>query len=360
MENHAQTVPSGGVKATAGLLHALGLGLVLLWSSVGMVSAAELPTYTVTAGGQPRALAYDGVVEAVRQATLSAQVAGTVLAVDVKAGDRVKAGQALLRIDARSADQAATASEAQVQAARAQLDVASREFKRQQQLFEKNYISHAALEQAEAAFKATKAQVDAQLAQSAMAQTNRAYFVVKAPFDGLVSSVSAMQGDMAMPGKPLLVVYDPSAMRVTAAVPQSAVAVSLNASAVKLDQPSLAISAAPVAAVQVLPAVDADSHTVQVRVPLAGEGAKALPGSFARLWVSGATGSAGKTSLMVPSSAVVRRAELTAVYVLNPQGRPLLRQVRLGQAQGAQVEVLSGLSAGDRVVTRPELAARVQ
>ncbi|MBV8471240.1 MAG: efflux RND transporter periplasmic adaptor subunit [Burkholderiaceae bacterium] len=342
------------------LLRSLGLAAVVLGMSAGQVSAADLAVYTVTTTAQDRALAYDGVVEAVRQATLSAQVAGTVLAVDVKAGDRVKAGQTLVRIDARSADQAATASEAQVQAARAQLDVAGRELKRQQQLFEKNYISHAAMEQAEATFKATKAQVDAQLAQSAMAQTHRAYFVVKAPFDGWVSGVPVMQGDMAMPGKPLLVVYDPSAMRVTAAVPQSAVAASLKAALVRLDLPSVALNAVPVPAVQVLPAVDADSHTVQVRVPLAGEAAKALPGSFARLWVSGASTPDGKSGLMVPVGAVVRRAELTAVYVLGPRGRPLLRQVRLGQVQGSQVEVLSGLSAGDRVVTTPELAARAR
>ncbi|MEY8876469.1 MAG: efflux RND transporter periplasmic adaptor subunit, partial [Leptothrix sp. (in: b-proteobacteria)] len=62
----------------------------------------------------------------------------------------------------------------------------------------------------------------------------------------------------------------------------------------------------------------------------------------------------------VPLSAVVRRAELTAVYVLDAQGQPLLRQVRLGHVDGSQVEVLAGLVAGERVATDPQAAARVR
>ncbi|KWT97029.1 efflux transporter, RND family, MFP subunit [Variovorax sp. WDL1] len=65
-------------------------------------------------------------------------------------------------------------------------------------------------------------------------------------------------------------------------------------------------------------------------------------------------------SLSVPLSAIVRRAELTGLYVLNPEGRPLLRQVRLGRVDGDKVEVLSGLMPGERVATDPQAAARVR
>ena len=98
---------------------------------------------------------------------MAAQVSGAVVAIDVKAGDVVKAGQVLARIDARAAEQNVAVSDAQVLSARATLEVAVKEFDRQKLLFEKNYTSRAALERAEAQFKATQAQVAAQLAQAA-------------------------------------------------------------------------------------------------------------------------------------------------------------------------------------------------
>jgi RND family efflux transporter MFP subunit len=163
-------------------------------------------------------------VEAVRQTVVAAQVSGAVVAVEVKAGDVVKAGQVLARIDARAAEQNVAASDAQVQSARATLEVAIKEFDRQKLLFEKNYTSRAALERAEAQFKATQAQVSAQLAQAGAARAQSGFFVVKAPYNGVISEVPIMLGDMAMPGRALLTIYDPAAIRVTAAVPQTDIA----------------------------------------------------------------------------------------------------------------------------------------
>jgi multidrug efflux system membrane fusion protein len=82
---------------------------------------------------------------------------------------------------------------------------------------------------------------------------------------------------------------------------------------------------------------------------------------FARLWLPTAgdtrTAAAG---VSVPLQAIVRRAEMTGLYVLDANGRPLLRQVRLGRTEGDQVEVLSGLAPGERVTTDPQAAARVR
>jgi hypothetical protein len=117
---------------------------------------------------------------------------------------------------------------------------------------------------------------------------------------------------------------------------------------------------------QVLPALDPATHTVQVRLDLPA-GTAAAPGMFARVWLPGATGTGTGTGngadaarLSVPARAVVRRAELTGVYVVAPDGRPLLRQVRLGPANGDQVEVLSGLAVGERVALDPQAAARAR
>ena len=342
----------------------LGITLAALGAAWLPAAAATLATVEARAGSASNATAFDGVVEAVRQTVVAAQVPGAVVLLAVKVGDTVAAGQVLLRLDARAADQTAAAGDAQVQAARAALDVAAKTFARQRQLFQQNYISQAALEQAEAQFKATQAQVDAQLAQAGAARTQTGFYVVRAPFAGMVSDVPVQLGDMAMPGRPLVTVYDPAALRVTAAVPQT-VAQRLAAGALpRIEFPGLPAAQQWVQPrqAQVLPTVDAATHTVQMRADLPAGLAALSPGMYARLWLpvaAGGTSAAGApAALSVPLATVVRRAELTGVYVLDAAGQPLLRQVRLGRTEGSTVEVLSGLMPGERVVTDPQAAAR--
>jgi multidrug efflux system membrane fusion protein len=320
---------------------------------------ASVPARSATGGASA---SYDGVVEAVRQTVIAAQVSGAVVQLDVKAGDRVRSGQLLLRIDARAAEQARAASDAQVRAARAAQEVASKEYERQQQLHAERFISAAALDRARAEYQAALAQAQAQAAQAGAARTQSGFYVVHAPYAGVVSEVAVTLGDMALPGRALLTLYDPTALRVTAAVPQS-VAQGLGAGvsgAVRAELPALpaAMRMQPPRRVEVLPAADAATHTQTVRTELAPGLADVLPGQFARLWLPGDAGLRG--GVWVPASAVVRRAEMTGLYVLDTQGRPLLRQVRLGRTQGGEVEVLAGVSAGERVATDPQAAARAK
>jgi membrane fusion protein, multidrug efflux system len=331
-------------------------------------AAAALATAPVQAAGGPALQGFDAVVEAVRSSVVAPQVAGAIVALEVQPGDRVKAGQVLARIDARSAEHGASASDAQVRSAQAQLDVAAQDFQRQRQLHERQYISPAALERAEAQFKATQAQVAAQLAQARAARTQSSLHVLRAPFAGVVAAVPVALGDMALPGKPLLSLYEPGALRVSAALPQSLLGAPLDG--LKIEFPSLPepqrwFAPAP-AALQLLPTLDAATHTRELRVVLPADARALAPGLFARVWLpvadAGAGTGAGATPaprVFVPASAVVRRAELTAVYVVDAKGLPQLRQVRLGRARGSDVEVLSGLSAGQRVALDPQAAARV-
>jgi hypothetical protein len=181
---------------------------------------------------------------------------------------------------------------------------------------------------------------------------------------------------MAMPGRPLLTLYDPTALRVTAALPESAA--PRESKQVGLEIPgsgsvSGSVSGSPVlrnpASMQVLPAVDPATHTVTVRFDLAddrsGSGhAPLAPGMFARVWLTGdARADATHSEIgraRVPFSSVVRRAELSGIYVVDAQGKPRLRQVRLGRLDHANVEVLSGLNPGDRIALDPQAAARVR
>jgi len=95
---------------------------------------------------------------------------------------------------------------------------------------------------------------------------------------------------------------------------------------------------------------------VQMRADLPPSLEGIAPGQFARLWLPLPADRAA--SPWVPAQAIVRRAELTALYVLADDGRPLLRQVRIGRSDGDRVEVLTGLAVGERVATEPQLAAR--
>ena len=336
----------------------LALGAPARAASPNLLAAPAQVSTAANASG------FDGVVEAVRQTVIAAQVAGAVVQLDVKVGDRVSAGQVLLRIDARAADQNAAASDAQVQAARAALELATKDFERQKQLFQKNYISQAALERAESEFRSTQAQVNAQRAQSGAARTQSGFYVVRAPFAGVVAELPVSLGDMAMPGRPLLTLYDPSALRVSAAVPQTVSARMGASPALRIELPGLPAAQQWIvpARLQLLPTIDAATHTVQLRADLPAGTTGVAPGMFARMWlpVAGAAATTGTAALSVPQASIVRRAEMIGLYVLDPNGKPVLRQVRLGRAEGDQVEVLAGLMPGERVVADPQAAARVR
>ncbi|MEZ0277427.1 MAG: efflux RND transporter periplasmic adaptor subunit, partial [Roseimicrobium sp.] len=203
-------------------------------------ASPALASAAVAVQSGPGSTPYEGVVEALRQTVVAAQVPGAVTALQVRAGDKVQAGQVLMRIDARAADQTAAAGAAQARAARAALEVANRDFERQQQLFSQGYISQAALDRADALFKTAQAEASAQLANAGAARTQSDLYVVKAPYGGVVASVAVVLGDMAMPGRPLLTLYDPAALRVTVAIPQAAAAGAGDTLASRVEIPGAA------------------------------------------------------------------------------------------------------------------------
>lgn len=333
---------------------------ILALPPAAMAAPPALASAAVQSDGAAGAASFDGIVEAIRQTVIASQVQGAVTALEVKAGDTVKAGQVLARIDARTASQNSAASRAQVQAARTALEVATREYQRQKQLLEKEYISQAAYDRSEAQFRANSAALNAQIAQASAADIQSGHFTVKAPYAGVVADVPIALGDMAMPGRPLLTMYDPAALRVTATVPQSALARLAPAASAKVELPALPAGRQWLdrPQVQVLPLFDAGSHSGQVRVDLPPGLAGVTPGMFARVWMQTPGAPGGR--LYVPAAAVVRRAEVAGLYVIDASGRPLLRQVRLGRAREAMVEVLSGVSPGERVALDAQAAARAR
>lgn len=334
--------------------------LLLLASLVRAETGTTLATLPARVSGATGIVSADGVVEAVRQTVLAAQVAGAIVELRVKPGDTVKAGQVLARIDARAADQSANASQAQVQAARASLDVASRDLNRQKLLLQKGFISQAAFDQAEAVYKASAAQVNSQIAQSGAALTQSDFFTLRAPYNGIIADVPVVQGDMAMPGRAIVTMYDPAQLRVTATLAQGANISAWSAigpQTIKIELPGMVETWIVPVRLTLLPTADPGTHTLQLRLDLPA-GTNVNPGVFARVWLP-MRGSATTNRVFVPAKAIVRRAEMTGVYVVGTNGKPVLRQVRLGSVTGDSIEVLTGITAGEVVATDPQAAAKV-
>lgn len=331
---------------------------MLLAAAMPTLAAQSIPTAAAERSDGGNTYIADGYVEAIRQSALASQVPGRVTALSVKAGDAVKGGQVLLRIDQRAAAQQVAASEAQVAAAQAQMDAARKEYERSQRLYQKQYISQAAMDQAEAQFKATQAQARAMLAQAGVASTQTSFHVVSAPYSGIVSDVTTEFGDMAVPGKPLLTVYDPGELRVVANLPERYVTALKSSGSVRIELPGApeGLRWQPARSVTVMPTRDPASHTVQVRLALPAN-VRLAPGAYARAHFP-LSAAAEDAAITVPAQAVVHRAELRAVYVADASGRFHLRQVRLGKTSAERVVVLAGLREGERVALDPIAAAK--
>lgn len=299
--------------------------------------------------------AADAVIEAVRQATVSAQISGTVTQFLVDAGDRVKRGQLLVRIDTRETDAQVATQRANVAQADAALVQARLNFDRTQSLVKQNFLSRSALDKAEADLKSAQAALDAARAGSTQAMTSRSFAEVRSPIDGVVTRRLMELGELAAPGKPILDVHDPTALRAVGSVPQFALSRVEHVERASVLLPTLNQTIAATH-VTVLPTADARLLSTQVRADLPGAlPAGVVPGTAAKILLP--TGKADK--LVMPADAVIRRGEVTAAYVIGADGKPQLRQIRVGDAvDGGEIEVLAGLADGERVQLNPLLVTR--
>lgn len=336
---------SGTLSRNAGLMSGFRVsGLMLLLAACGgpkvqpgTIDAAAgqpLPAGAViaTVAAQETAPRIDvvGTVASEKTITLGAHLGAYVQEVFVSAGDHVKAGQVLVTLDDREIREQYTAAEAQFKQA-------DREYQRVKSLMEKGAATEQAQTAAEAAHTAAKAQLE-------RVNVMLSYAKVTAPIDGVVTERRVEAGDLAGPGQPLLVVYDPARMRLEVPVPVRLIPrVALGAKVeVTLDQVK-----DPVAGeiTEIVSEIDPLSRTRKVKVRLA-SAAGVLPGTFGRLWLE----DEARPTLLAPRSAITRVGQLETVRVAK-DGRMFQRLVRSGPARGDQVEILSGLNAGEQVLT---------
>lgn len=314
-----------------------------------------LASEVVRADEAPSRQVWDGTVEAVNSAVLTAQTDARVMELPHDVNDVVPEGAVLVRFSNVEQKSAALAMQAQIASAQAAYVNAEANFKRLAAIYPQGYVSKADYDQAQAQRSATKGALDAAQAQWREAGQAEKYTVVRAPYAGVITKRYVQVGE-AVTGPPfaqqLIGIASLKDLRVEVKVPQSvAEAIRRSGTAeVQFDGGRVRLAASKVT---VFPYADPATHTFSVRLDLAGEHAGLYPGMTVK--VAFATGEAKQ--LLLPLSALVQRGELQGVYVIDGD-RVTLRQLRTGDVVGDRIQVLAGLDGGEQIATDPAAAAR--
>lgn len=329
-------LPGAGFTAPA-------VAATLLFTLTGAV-AEELPFETASAemARAPLERVYDGTVEAVHQATMSAQTAGRIAEVFYDVDDYVEPGQPIVRFTDVEQQSALRQARANLEEALARQTQAAADFQRARGLFESGSSSKREYDQALAARDAAAARVAAARSAVETAEQQLEYTLVRAPYAGIVTERHVEVGEAVSVGQPLMSGLSLESLRVVVDLPQQVAArVREHKQAYILtDEGRVAADS-----VTIFPFADSASNTFTVRVELP-EGQFALyPGMFVK--VAFVIGDAER--LLVPTAALLRRSEVTGVYVVAADGEVRLRQVRAGNTFDDRTEIIAGLAAGERV-----------
>jgi membrane fusion protein (multidrug efflux system) len=338
------------------MLAAATTGLLLVWMVIRMFGGgriepgllAEVPDQSpqpafgvVLSESFPVHREVIGSIQSRAPIEAASRYAATVISVEVRAGDRVKRGQVIVGLDAAELRAQLAAARGQLAAAKSELRRTAADHKRYSALYTRGSVTASERDHAEAAYRAaigTAAQAEAAVAG---ARAALAYASVRSPVDGVVVERFAEPGDMAMPGKPLVRLYDEHALRVELQVPEDlARSIALGTSV------QVAVNEATYSSRvnEIVPASDPLSRSFLVRAPMP-SGAHLQPGMFARATFTVGTGRV----LTVPRRAIEQVGQLDTARVISG-GRIETRMIALGRPFGDRIEVLAGLHAGQRVL----------
>ena len=318
----------------------------LLAASAANLDAANLTSETVAYRAVPREYQLDGVIEAINQATISAQTQGQVQEILFDVDDFVEAGSIIARIKDTEHRARVAQAAAELDSATATLNHAREEFERIKGLFNKQAASESAMDKAIADVKNAQARVEVAAAALEQANEQLAYTQVRAPYAGLVTQRHVQVGEMASPGQPLMTGLSLKQLRVAVDVPQNLIPAIRAGQGVRIHLPDNQVVAAT--GMTVFPFADQGSNTFKVRLNLPANLANLYPGMFVKAGFP--TGE--KRELAIPKSAVVQRSEVTGTYVIK-EGKVSFRLIRVGRDLGDSLVVLSGLTEGEQVALDP-------
>ncbi len=315
-----------------------------------------------------------GTVRARYSAAIASKIAANILEVRVQSGDHVLAGQALVILDRRyleanlrrseaaraEAESAIAETENAIAAARANLELAQVTHKRFQGLLDNASVSQQEFDESQARLKNAEAalamaaskrkQVEARLSQAeaemAAARVALGYATLTAPFAGLVTQRMADPGNLTTPGVPLLTLEREGNLRLEASIDESRLDLVRIGESVPVEINGLSRTVTGRVA-EIVPSVDSATRSFVVKLDL-----PSLPGPRAGMFGRAAFAAGKRGGLFVPQSAVLERGQIRSVYVIDG-GTARLRFVTLGEAHDDRREVLSGLTAGEKVIVAP-------
>ncbi|MGD0155676.1 MAG: efflux RND transporter periplasmic adaptor subunit [Terracidiphilus sp.] len=303
-----------------------------------------------------------GTLHARETAVLSAQVVGHIQQVLVHEGDKVSAGQTLvilddatLRASADQVDAAVAAAENQQAAAQTNSDLAASTLARYKQLQEQKSVSPQEMDEVARRAQASAAQVAALTAEknAAKAQATGAhamlqYTRIRSPFAGIITARTVDPGSLAAPGVPLLQIDRDGPLQLQSTVDESAIAALQIGMSLPVSVDGALNAATSGTVAEIVPAADPSSHTFLVKISLP-PSKQLRAGMYGTAEIPSGT----RQAIVVAASAIVTRGSLPCAYVLDSNGVAQLRYVTTGVTQGSLVEILSGISAGEKLVDNP-------
>ncbi len=311
--------------------------------------SAKVPFATQVVKQQvtPREQVWDGTVQAVHRATLSAQTAGRVIKLPYEVNDYVPKGAVVVRFTDVEQGAAVRAAQAKVRAAQAAYAEAQAQYRRIAKVYARSLVSKSQMDRVTAQRDTSRAALDSARQNLRAASQTKDYTVVRAPYAGILTRRFVQVGEAVRPGQPLISGLSLDQLRVEVQVPQSEVVLirKYHRAWVVLGGGAKRIEASKVI---VFPYADPQTHTFTVRLVLPTVATGLNPGEVVR--VAFMVGS--RPRLLIPGSSIMHRGEIVGVYV-DHDNQVILRQIRLGDRFGDAYEVLSGLDPGERIAKNP-------
>jgi len=332
--------------------HKIAPGTVEVQAAVAPAGAA---TAVVEEVAVPVVEEAAGTVQAERKTVVSSRMLAVIGELRVRAGDQVHAGDVLIVLDSRELAARMREAERAMQGAEAARKKAENDFRRAQTLVTQGVVSRGEFDQADAAFRVADAAYERARQTLEAAKINLTYAEIRAPVAGRIIDRFADPGDTAVPGKPLLSLYDPTALRIEVPVRETLVSRLHVGDTVDVR---LGTDGEPIKGTvdEVVPQAEAGSRTFLVKV-----GLPKRPGTYTGMFGRVLIPAGERRRLLVPASAIERIGQLRFAYVVGPNRELARRLVTVGPTVGdGQVEVLSGLRPGDTVLLKPGEAGSVR
>lgn len=326
----------------------LTLALSAALSGGVLAQGENIASVPASIEGATRYQVLDGVIEAVKQSTVSSQTSGELIELSFDVDDYVKKGQIVARLRDREQRSGLSQAKASFNEAQARFDEAENEYQRIRDLYKQKTVSKSKLDGAKAGREAASARLEAAKAGLTKAKEQLGYTEVRAPFNGYVIERHVEIGEVANVGTPLMSGFSLNELRVNVDVPQRLLNTVREYSEAKVTftHEDRVIESKKLT---FFPYADARTNTFKVRVLLP----KNIEGVFPGMFVKVAFKTGEKEQLMIPAKAVAYRSEVTGVYV-RKDGKIAFRQILLGKVDEHQrAHILSGLSNGEEVLLDP-------